>query len=141
MTVGVPAWAAETARAPPYPLIFTTVSGAQHKLLDRTGELKPALHLLRGLLTGRHLMRTGELETDLGVLGADLPYVPEPIARKREAEHIAVPPAPGDTGRADAARLRGELDDARDASHLPMHPDPAAVEALHHLVVRTRLAA
>ena len=37
-------------------------------------------------------MRTGRLETDLGVLGAQLPYVPELIALKRTGEHVACPP-------------------------------------------------
>jgi uncharacterized protein len=40
----------------------------------------------------------------------------------------------------DIPRLRTELEAARDASHLPDHPDPAAVAALHDLVVRARLA-
>lgn len=113
---------------------------AQERLFDRTGELKPALYLLRVLLTGRHLMRTGELETDLGVLGAGLPYVPELIARKREAEHGPFPPSVAPRLRTDVARLRAGLAEARDASSLPPRPDPAAVGALNELVVRTRLA-
>ncbi|GAA3352024.1 nucleotidyltransferase domain-containing protein [Amorphoplanes nipponensis] len=116
-------------------------AATQERLFDRTGELKPALYTLRVLLTGRHLMRTGTLETDLGVLGVDLPYVPELIGRKREAEHGPFPSAiRADLGR-DIPRLRAELEAARDASALPEQPDRAAVEALHQLVVRTRLAA
>ena len=37
----------------------------------------------------------GELETDLNVLGTRLPYVPELIAAKREAEHGPLPPWAG----------------------------------------------
>jgi hypothetical protein len=37
-------------------------------------------------------------------------------------------------------RLRAELESARDASSLPEQPDRDAVEALHQLVVRTRLS-
>jgi hypothetical protein len=37
-------------------------------------------------------------------------------------------------------RLRAELEAARDASALPDQADPAAVEALHDLVVRVRLS-
>ena len=48
-------------------------AASQEKLFDKTGELKPALYTLRVLLTGMHLMRTGQLETDLGVLGAACP--------------------------------------------------------------------
>ncbi len=115
-------------------------AATQERLFDRTGELKPALYTLRVLLTGRHLMRTGELETDLGVLGADLPYVPELIGRKREAEHGPFPSAVRAELARDVPRLRAELEAARDASTLPDQPDRDAVEALHQLVVRTRLS-
>jgi hypothetical protein len=84
-------------------------------------------------------MRTGRLETDLAVLGAELPYVPELIERKRAAEHGAFPDGVGTAFGRDVARLRGELESARDASHLPDKPDPAAVEELHRLVVHARL--
>jgi predicted nucleotidyltransferase len=116
-------------------------AAGQEKLYAGTGRLKPALYTLRVLLTGIHLMRTGRLETDLGVLGAGLAYVPDLIATKREAEHG---PLPADAARrlaVDVPRLRAELEVARDASTLPDQPDPAAVDALHHLVVRTRLGA
>ncbi|GAA0807478.1 nucleotidyltransferase domain-containing protein [Spirilliplanes yamanashiensis] len=110
----------------------------QWKLYGRTGELKPALYTLRVLLTGRHLMRTGELECDLGVLGADLPYVPDLIAAKRLAEHGPGPdPA---TLEPEVTRLRAELEAARDSSALPERPAPAALDALHELVVRVRLS-
>jgi predicted nucleotidyltransferase len=115
-------------------------AATQERLFDRTGELKPALYTLRVLLTGTHLMRTGELETDLGVLGTGLPYVPELIGRKREAEHGPFPSAVRAELARDIPRLRAELEAARDASALPEHADRAAVEALHQLVVRTRLS-
>ena len=55
-------------------------AAGQEKLFARTGELKPALYLLRVLLTGIHLMRTGEIEANLVHLNdeARLPQVPEP---------------------------------------------------------------
>ena len=115
-------------------------AASQERLFEKTGELKPALYLLRVLLTGLHLMRTGRLETDLPVLGASLPYVPDLIAAKRSAEHAPFPPAVLPELRRDAARLRTELEQARDASHLPAQPSPEAVAELHDLVVRTRLA-
>ena len=113
---------------------------SQEKLFDRTGELKPALYLLRVLLTGIRLMRTATLETDLAILGSDLPYVPELIARKRTAEHVAFPAALEAKLRADVTRLRTTLEEARDTSPLPPHPSPATVDALHDLIVQTRLA-
>jgi predicted nucleotidyltransferase len=114
-------------------------AATQERLFSTTGKLKPALYTLRVLLTGRHLMRTGRLETDLNLLGTGLPYVPELIALKREAEHGPFPPAVREAVLNDVPRLRAELQDARDRSHLPEHPDPEAVEALHKLVVQTRL--
>jgi uncharacterized protein len=113
---------------------------SQEKLFDRTRELKPALYLLRVLLTGIHLMRTATLQTDLAVLGADLPYVPDLIALKRTAEHVAFPAAFEARLHADVTHLRTTLEQARDASPLPPHPSPAAVAALHDLIVHTRLA-
>ncbi len=117
-------------------------AATQQRLFDRTGELKPALYTLRVLLTGLHLVRTGETVADLGVLhdGHDLPYVPDLIAAKRAAEHG---PFPEDVRAAladDVPRLRAALQAARDSSHLPERPDRQAADALHDLVVRTRLS-
>jgi hypothetical protein len=115
-------------------------AATQERLYTNTGQLKPALYTLRVLLTGIHLMRTGRLETNLAVLGAGLAYVPDLIDAKREAEHGPLPAGAGEHLAADVPRLRTELEAARDASTLPVHAAPAAVDALHDLVVRTRLA-
>ena len=114
-------------------------AATQQRLFGTTGELKPALYTLRVLHTGIHLMRTGQVVADLGELSS-LAYVPELIALKRSAEHGAFPAELRETFTKDAAVLREELEAARDASALPEHPDPDAVEALHQLVVRTRLS-
>lgn len=111
----------------------------QERLYHGTGQLKPALYTLRVLLTGIHLMRTGELECDLRTLGARLPYVPDLIAAKREAEHGPLPAQAAARLAADLPALHAELEEARDQSRLPAYADPAAVTALHDLVVRTRL--
>ncbi|GAA4608737.1 putative nucleotidyltransferase [Actinoplanes octamycinicus] len=115
-------------------------SHSQEKLYAKNGELKPALYTLRVLLTGIHLMRTGRLETDLRILGAGIDYVPDLITAKREAEHGPFPPGAADRLTADIPRLRAELEAARDSSPLPGKPSWEAVDALHDLVVRTRLA-
>ena len=115
-------------------------AASQERLLARTGELKPALYLLRVLLTGEHLMRTGELETDLGVLGAELAYVPELIALKRSAEHVACPPWAREQVARDVPVLRARLEQARDSSKLPATPADEAVAQLDDLVIRARLA-
>lgn len=114
-------------------------AATQEKLYAKTGQLKPALYTLRVLLTGIHLMRTGRLETDLGVLGTKLAYVLDLIAAKREAEHGPLPTGAAKRLATDVPRLRAQLEAARDTSALPDHADPAAVDALHDLVVRTRL--
>ncbi|MEV4640185.1 nucleotidyltransferase domain-containing protein [Actinoplanes sp. NPDC049548] len=113
-------------------------AATQERLFAKTGELKPALYTLRVLHTGIHLMRTGEVVADLGLLSS-LRYVPTLIDLKRSAEHGAFPDSLRSTVLQDIERLRTELESARDTSALPAHADPAAVEALHELVVRTRL--
>lgn len=114
-------------------------AATQWKLFDRSGELKPLLYTFRVLLTGIHLMRTGELQAHLPTLldEAHAPaYLPELIAAKREAEHGA---ADVDHARvaADVERLHTVLDEAQAASDLP--DAPVAYDALHDLVVRARL--
>jgi uncharacterized protein len=114
-------------------------AAGQQRLFERTGELKPALYTLRVLLTGAHLMRTGRVEADLRVVGAGLPYVPDLIAAKREAEHAALPAGAPELLAAEIPRLRAGLEEARDVSPLPDKADPDTVAALHDLLVRTRL--
>lgn len=114
-------------------------AAGQEKLYGRTGQLKPALYTLRVLLTGIHLMRTGQVETDLRVLGTQLAYLPDLIAAKQEAEHGPLPEGAARHLDRDIPRLRAGLETARDASPLPAHAAPATIDALHDLVVRTRL--
>ncbi|ARX82480.1 MULTISPECIES: nucleotidyltransferase domain-containing protein [Streptomyces] len=114
-------------------------AATQWKLFGRTGELKPLLYTFRVLLTGIHLMRTGEVQAHLPTLldEAGAPgYLPELIAAKREAEHGG---ADVDHARvaADVERLHTALDEAQEASDLP--DAPVAYDALHDLVVRARL--
>jgi len=119
-------------------------AGTQWRLYGRTGELKPLLYTFRALLTGIHLMRTGEvcahLPTLLGAVDEAPSYLPELIEAKAEAEHGPVPGGP-DAGRVreDVEALHAVLADARDASRLP--DEPSGRDALHDLVVRVRKAA
>ncbi|MEV4222721.1 hypothetical protein [Nonomuraea sp. NPDC049725] len=74
---------------------------------------------------------------DVTRLYAYLPaYLPDRVAAKREAEHGAAPAVPA--AEADVARLTAELENAGAASRLP--EAATAHDALHDLVVRTRLA-
>ena len=116
-------------------------AATQWKLFERTRELKPALYTLRVLLTGIHLMRTGQVVADLRELWPEhlVPYVPELIEAKAHGEHrplgslISV-----DLLRDDVTRLRAALEEAAAASHLPERS--SAYDALHDLVVQSRLA-
>ncbi|WP_328916824.1 MULTISPECIES: nucleotidyltransferase domain-containing protein [unclassified Streptomyces] len=114
----------------------------QWRLYGKTGELKPLLYTFRALLTGIHLMRSGELQAHLPTLLGEVtapPYVPDLIARKADAEHGPAPDLGADRLSTDIEALHSVLTEARAGSALP--PLPTAQDALHDLVVRTREAA
>ena len=111
----------------------------QWRLFEKTGELKPLLYTFRVLLTGVHLMRSGEVQAHLPTLlgEVDAPaYLPELIEAKARREH-------GDADvdharvRADVERLHAVLDEAQQDTSLP--DAPTAYDALHDFVVRIRL--
>ncbi|GAA2104731.1 nucleotidyltransferase domain-containing protein [Actinomadura alba] len=114
----------------------------QWNLFERRAELKPLLYTFRVLLTGVHLMRTGEVVADLNALAAEYgpAYLHELIEAKREAEHA--PPPAGAPGRdrlgADVVALTIRLEEERDSSALPAESPGSG--GLNDLVVRTRLA-
>jgi hypothetical protein len=102
--------------------------------------VKPLLYVFRVLLTGIHLMRTGEVEANLRVLNeaARLSYIDELIGRKLSG------PEQGTLEAADLPFYRGEyerltkvLEGAYAGSRLP--ESPTAKGALNDLLVRLRL--
>jgi len=104
--------------------------------------VKPLLYVYRVLLTGIRLMRTGEVEANLGRLHESfkLPYIPELIAQKVGGTEK------GRLERADLGfhqreyeRLRAELEQMYQESRLPEAPSGAA--ALHDLLLHVRLEA
>lgn len=104
--------------------------------------VKPLLYVYRVLLTGIHLMRTGEVEANLVRLNDvfNLSYIPELIGRKVSG------PEKGQLEQSDLEfhareyeRLRDELEKAYEASRLPEAPRGAG--ALNDLLVRIRLGA
>lgn len=102
--------------------------------------VKPLLYVYRVLLTGIHLMRTGEIQANLGLLndGFKLPYVPDLIERKiHGAEKGTLEQADLDFHQREYKRLRAELEQAHEKSELP--ETPRGAEALHDLLVRVRL--
>lgn len=115
----------------------------QWKLFQKADppHVKPLLYVYRVLLTGIHLMRTGEVEANLVNLNesARLPYIADLIARKTGG------PEKGRLDQADLEfhqheydRLRAELLAAYEQSQLP--EVAAAGPALHDLLVRVRLS-
>lgn len=100
-------------------------------------KVKPLLYVYRVLLTGIHLMRTGEVQANLLTLNdtAKLPYIDELVARK-----LAGP----EKGRLDAAdiefhereyeRLEKELEAAMEKSALPDQAN--GKDALNDLLMR-----
>jgi predicted nucleotidyltransferase len=114
-------------------------AATQWRLFEKTGELKPLLYTFRVLLTGIHLMRSGEVQAHLPTLLGELAapgYLPELIAAKAEREHGD---ADVDHARVvdDVERLQVVLDEAQGAAVLP--DTPTVYDALHDLVVRIRL--
>ncbi|MFF5937454.1 DNA polymerase beta superfamily protein [Streptomyces sp. NPDC012508] len=116
-------------------------AGTQWRLFEKTEELKPLLYTVRALLTGIHLMRSGEVQAHLPTLlgeVAEAPgYVGELIEAKAAAEHG---PAEVDPARVrdDVEALHGVLDAAQAATALGGEA-AGALDALHDFVVRLRL--
>jgi predicted nucleotidyltransferase len=114
----------------------------QWKLFEKESprRVKPLLYVYRVLLTGIHLMRTGEVEANLVTLNEQcrLPYVPELVARKTTGpEQSALEDKDFSFHRAEYERLRAALGEAADQSKLP--EGPSARAALEDLLIRVRL--
>ncbi len=103
--------------------------------------VKPLLYVYRVLLTGIHLMKTGEVEANLVILNdeARLGYLDDLIARKLAGpEKSTLEAADLAFHRREFARLKAELEAAYQAGTLP--EAPTARPALNDLLVRIRLA-
>ena len=104
--------------------------------------VKPLLYVYRVLLTGIHLMRTGEVEANLETLNESfkLAHVRDLIARKRAGpEKSALDETDLALHEGEHSRLVAELEEARDRSRLPEQPSARA--ALNDLLVRVRTRA
>jgi predicted nucleotidyltransferase len=114
----------------------------QWKLFEkgRPRRLKPLLYVYRVLLTGIHLMRTGEVEANLVRLNEDvrLPLVTDLIARKLSGpEALVLDDSDVEFHHREYERLRGELEASYQASTLP--EEPSTRPALNDLLVRLRM--
>lgn len=115
-------------------------ANTQWRLFEKTGELKPLLYTFRALLTGIHLMRSGEVQAHLPTLlgEVDAPGdLPRLIAAKADAEHRPASGVDRERVRADVEALHEALEEARLASPLP--DEPTAYDALRDFVIRVRL--
>lgn len=104
--------------------------------------VKPLLYIYRVILTGLHLMRTGQLEPNLVHLNETykLSYIPDLIARKQStAEHALLEGADLEFHEAEIARLLAELEGSLEKSVLPEKPDPQAEGEFNDLLIRLRL--
>ena len=115
----------------------------QWKLFDkeRPRRVKPLLYVYRTLLTGIHLMRTGEVEANLVRLNETyrLPQVPDLVARKLAGPEQSTLADDVWFHAAEYERLRQQLAAEHETSKLPERPGPAVVKALDDLLVRLRL--
>ena len=114
----------------------------QWKLFDkeRPRRVKPLLYADRVLLTGIHLMRTGEVEANLVTLNEvfRLPQIPDLVAKKLSGPELSTL-ADDDVSfhESECQRLLAQLNEASVISHLPEMPSGSA--ALNDLLVRVRL--
>jgi predicted nucleotidyltransferase len=107
---------------------------------DQPRRVKPLLYVYRVLLTGIHLMRTGQVEANLPRLNEDarLAHVADLIARKLAgSERVVLPDSDVDFHQREYDRLRGELEVEYQASALP--EAPTAKDDLNDLLVRIRM--
>jgi predicted nucleotidyltransferase len=103
--------------------------------------VKPLLYVYRVLLTGIHLMQTGEIQANLVTLNQQfqLPQIPDLIACKLAgAEKSVLSDRDLVFHQQEYQRLNQALEAASNNSHLP--DTPSAKEALHDLLVRVRLS-
>jgi predicted nucleotidyltransferase len=103
--------------------------------------VKPLLYVYRVLLTGIHLMQTGQIEANLVQLNerSKRSYIDDLIARKLAGpEKSTLPAAELDFHAAEFARLIAALESAAAESTLP--EAPAGRKALNDLLVRVRLS-
>ena len=103
--------------------------------------VKPLLYTFRVLLTGIHLMRSGNIEANLRLLNDiyHLPFIPELIARKLSGEEQQTLD-PGEIAQYDREfdSLRTRL--VEEASNTKLPESQTAQSALNDILVRVRLA-
>lgn len=102
--------------------------------------MKPLLYVYRVLLTGIHLMKTGQVEANLLTLNesARLTFVDDLVQAKQAGEQATIDDGDLHFHEREVSRLLTELESTAAASQLP--EAPSAGPALSDLLVRLRLA-
>lgn len=123
---------------------YSGFAGSQWKLFakEQQRRVKPLLYIYRVLLTGTHLMRSGQLEPNLVRLNEEykLPYIPELIERKiANSEQSILQDADMAFYEAEYQRLRQLLEEAGEETSLPDNLPNNVKPALNDLLVRLRL--
>jgi predicted nucleotidyltransferase len=108
-------------------------------LLQKKPSLKRLLYIYRVLLTGIHLMRTGEVEANLVRLNSEYPQPQIPDLIQQKIGGTEWGEIEGDLGFhfAEYQRLLAELESAAESSSLP--ESESTREALNDFLIRTRL--
>lgn len=112
----------------------------QWLLFEKSKRIKPLLYTYRVILTGIHMMQSGEVEANLATLNSrfKLSHVDELIEQKRSGgEKDVLKDCNIDFHRTEYQRLVVELERAGDQSSLPSVP--SGRDALHDLIVKLRL--
>lgn len=111
-------------------------------LKESQRRIKPLLYVYRVLLTGIHLMRTGEVEANLITLNEDarLTFISDLVARKLAGpEKSTLDDADLQFYESQYQNLRAELQNASESSSLPEIPSEETRRALNDLLVRVRM--
>lgn len=113
----------------------------QWRLFDkeRPRRIKPLLYVFRVLLTGIHLMRSSEIEANLGTLNAEaqLPFLDELMHRKITGhEQQTIDDSDVELFHAEYVRLRELLTLEAERTSLP--ETPTTHRDLHELLLRVR---
>jgi uncharacterized protein len=116
----------------------------QWKLFQKESprRIKPLLYVYRVLLTGIHLMRTGEIEANLLTLNQDarLEFIPSLVARKLAGpEESALNEADAVFHESQYQELLAQLQRAYETTSLPELPSDGTRRALSDLLIRVRL--
>lgn len=114
--------------------------GRRKRLAEPSPTVKHLLYAYRVLLTGIHLMQTGDVVANIKVLNEDfgITEIDDLVARKQAgAEHMQLDDRDLGHHAQLLDRLEAELQQAHDASRLP--DEPTSVPALEDFVVRLRL--